>query len=96
MGSRCWPEYGQVEKETMFLLYEAILAAPAGWGSSTGVQQAGVPEETPGRDAGGVAGKEPGLLEGAPAPAALGGGQGGEGGGPADCREGTPWTPAGG
>ena len=68
----------------MPFLQEAILATPAGWGSAVGVPETRLPEGPPSADAEGLAGKEPGLLDGVPSPPALGGGEGGGEGGAAD------------
>ncbi len=61
----------------MLFLSGPILAAPAGEETSAGVPETGMSEEAPSGDAEGVAGEEPGLLDGAPAAAALGFGEGG-------------------
>ncbi len=80
MGSRCWSQYDQTEKEAMLFLQEAILATPTGWGSAESVPETGLPESPPSGDTGSVAEKEPGLLEEAPDAGAFGIGEGSEGG----------------
>ncbi len=64
----------------MPFLQEAILATPTGWGSAEGVPETGLPESPPSGDTGGMAEKEPGLLEEAPDAGAFGVGEGSEGG----------------
>ncbi len=65
----------------MLFLSGSILAASAGEETSAGVPETGMPEEAPSADAEGVAGEKPGLLDGAPAAAALGFSEGGAAGG---------------
>ena len=72
--------HGQAKKEAMLFLSGPILAAPAGEETAAGVPETGMPEEAPSGDSEGVAGEEPGLLDGAPAAAALGLGEGGAAG----------------